>query len=187
MRMFAGIVTIVLAATLIFVPTATAQDAASLVTGRTLVLFGDAVWHRNETALAGVEQVLAGLPGVTILVPRQRPHSLRDADLRGVATVVEIFVAEVIHREDRDKFIHLSGVSIRGTFTLVRVRLGLRFLGVSDNAEHLELRGSREAEGAASGMTRVSTFTRWGSYVVTSDLNLETAAFAAAAAAIVNR
>jgi hypothetical protein len=196
MRILSGFVAIVIIALLIIgappvlsaAQAATVQTATpSLVSGRTLVLFGDRVWHRNETALVGVEQALAGLPGVTILVPRQRPHSLRDADLRGVATVVEIFAAEITHREDHDKAVHFSGVSIRGTFTVIRVRLGLRFLNVSDNAAHLELCGSREAEGTASGMTRVSTFTRWGSYVATTHLNLETAAFAAAAATIVNR
>jgi hypothetical protein len=166
---------------------ATVQTADALVTGRTLVIFGDRVWHRNESVLAGVERALAGLPGVTILVPRQRPHSLRDANLQGVATVVEIFVAEVIHRENHDKFVRFGTVSVSGTLTVIRVKLGLRFLRISDSAAHLELRGSREAEGTASGMTRVSTFTRWGSYVVISHLNLETAAFATAAATIVNR
>jgi hypothetical protein len=168
-------------------PGGSVAGESPLVSGRTLVLFGERTYNRNETVIAGVERALADLPGITVLIPRQRPYSLRDADLRDVETVVEIFAAEVIRREDRYQSFYLGGIAVSGTLTEIRVRLGLRFLRVSGNAHYLELIGSREAEGFASGMTYTSAYTRWGSYAVTSYPNLETAAFKSAAASILGR
>lgn len=191
MRIFAvlaAVAMLVVVVALLLPSNATAQNAAGLVAGKTLVVFGDRVWNRNETVLVGVEKALADLPGVTVLIPRQRPYSLRDADLRDIETVVEIFAAEVVRREDRNQSIYLSGVSVSGTLTEIRVRLGLRLLRViGGNAAYLELLGSREAEGSASGMTYVSAYTHWGSYGVTSYPNLEAEAFRSAAASIVGR
>jgi hypothetical protein len=176
---------VVAVAVLVFVGIAVVgANAGPLVSGATIVLFGDGVWHRSGAVLAGVEQAFASVQGVTVLVPRNRPWSLRDAELAGVETVVEIFAAEVVSREDRHQSVYLGGVSVSGTTTTVRVRLGLRFLRVLGNGQYLQFLGTGEAEGSASGMTYASAYTRWGSYATVSYANLEATAFRNAAAAI---
>ncbi len=152
-----------------------------LVVGKTMVIFSDQVWNYSENILVGVEQAISdsGLPGVIVLVPRAR-HSLQRANFSGVNTVVEIFSAEVIKREDRNQSLNIGGVSVSGTLTEVHVSLGLRFLRNLGNSDYLVFVASRTAEGSASGITSLSMYYGRGSYSMTSYSNLEIAAFRAA-------
>jgi hypothetical protein len=187
MRLGVAVALLMLFSTFSASASASATNTRALVSGKTVVIFGESVWNRSEGVISGVEAALRALPGVTVLVPRSRPSSLRDAELQGVDTVVEIFAAEVTSREDRYQSLYLGGVSVSGTLTEIRVRLGLRFLRVTGNSSYLELLGSREAEGFASGLTSISAYTAYTSYGVTSYQNLEAAAFRSAAASILGR
>lgn len=163
-------------------------SAAPRVQGATLVVFGEHVWYRHEAVIAGVEQALSALPGVTVLIPRSRPFSLHDAELAGIEGVAEIYLAEVISRDDRGVSISIGGASVNGTRTTIRVRLGLRFLRVTGNGHYLQFLGAGEAEGSAEGLTSASAYIpSFGSVGSSSVLNLEAAAFRNVALKILGR
>lgn len=158
------------------------------IEGRVLVIFGEGVGNRNEAVIAGVEQALAGMPGVTVLIPRSRPYSLRDAELAEIEIVVEIYLAEVVSRDDQSINVSMEGISTGGTRSTIRVRLGLKFLRVLGSGAYLQFLGTGEDEGSANGMTYVSVYIPWlGSLGSSSAANLEAAAFRNAAAIIIGR
>lgn len=152
------------------------------ITGRTLVIMGDGAWYRGQSVIDGVEAALATLPGVTVVIPRSRPWSLRDADLSGIESVVLIQKVEV-HRQDQPQFsISFTGGSVSAILTKVRARVGLQFLRVIPGANYLEFVGAAEGGAEISGYTYFagsfwqSGFGGSGSLALTTLLVMETSA-----------
>lgn len=161
---------------------------AEEIDGTVLVLFGEGVRGRSPAIIAGVEQALHEVLGVTVLVPRVRPHSLRDVNFAGVATAVEIVVADVVAVEDQSANIRIGDATVSGTVRTVHVRLGLRFLRVVGDGRFFEFMAAYKTEGIASGvtdtLTHVPSLGRIRSSVVQ---NLEVEAFRNAAIHILNQ
>jgi hypothetical protein len=155
------------------------------IRGATVVVFGENVWYRNETVIIGLQQALTTIPGVSVLVPRSRFYSLQNLDLAGIETIIEIYRAEVISREDKNINFSVGGLTSYATLTRICVRLGLRILRVVGNGSYLQFVRSSESDGCASGITYVYNYTpTLGSITYSSLFNIETTAFKNAAASI---